>query len=64
MPDNEHPELSVTIRVPEGASEVLVRVPHLVSRVCPEDVQVDFRPAGGVWTPSAFFAGSVRAEVQ
>lgn len=57
-------ELAVTITVPEGAREVLVRLPAFQTRVVPEDVTVDFRPDGGCWTPSEFFPNSVKAVVQ
>ena len=54
-------ETALTITIPEGARQVLVRVP-----VVPvNEVQVDFRQtAGDTWTPSEFFADSVQVVVQ
>lgn len=55
-------ELAITIQVPFGTSEVLVRLP-VVPR---NEVAVDFRGAGSpkVWTPSTFWPGSVDVREQ
>ena len=53
-------ELAVIITVPDGAKQVLVRIPG-----DSDDVTVDFRDSySGVWTPSVFFPASVDKHLQ
>lgn len=51
---------SIVITPPQGAVQILVCVPHAYEK---DQIQVDYRQKGGVWTPEGFWTDTVEVNV-